>query len=261
LAGAIIKAARQDALQLSAAIDISERPGEGLCGTVKEDIIQITGRNKVDPEMASIFPPTSGLECLVLINGELAGIFHFHDAPRKESQSFIRHLRPRHNVNRILLVSGDRQSEVQYLATLVGIAEVHAEKTPEEKVTIVRDEVRRQHTAFIGDGINDAPALTAATVGIAFGQTSDITAEAADAVIMSSSIGKVDELIHIGARMRSIALQSAVGGMALSVAGMLAAALGWLPALQGAIAQEVIDLAAVLNAVRVALPTRNLSDY
>jgi P-type E1-E2 ATPase len=164
-------------------------------------------------------------------------------------------------VNRVLLVSGDRLPEVQHLASLVGISEIYAEKSPEEKVAIVRDEVRRQNTAFIGDGINDAPALTAANVGVAFGQTSDITAEAADAVVMSASIGKIDELIHIGRRMRRIALQSAVGGMVLSIAGMIAASLGWLPALEGAIAQEVIDLAAVLNAVRVALPTKDLTDF
>jgi cation transport ATPase len=90
---------------------------------------------------------------------------------------------------------------------------------------------------------------------------SDITSEAADVVILETSLGRVDELMHIGQRMRRIALESALGGMALSILGMFAAAFGYLPPIGGAIAQEIIDLAAVLNAVRVALPTDALSDY
>jgi P-type E1-E2 ATPase len=118
---------------------------------------------------------------------------------------------------------------VRYLAERVGIAEVYASRSPEEKAAIVTAETRRAKTLFIGDGINDAPALVAATVGLAFGHNSDITAEAAGAVIMDSSLEKVDEFFHIGRRMRAIALQSAVGGMALSVVGMLFAAVGALP--------------------------------
>ncbi|HET6349816.1 MAG TPA: heavy metal translocating P-type ATPase, partial [Candidatus Krumholzibacteria bacterium] len=110
-------------------------------------------------------------------------------------------------------------------------------------------------------GINDAPALTAATVGVAFGQASDITSEAAGAVILDSSLARVDELLHIGRRMRTIALQSAVGGMALSVIGMLFAAAGYLPPVAGAITQEIIDVLAVVNALRVAIPPRSLTDY
>ena len=170
-------------------------------------------------------------------------------------------MNPSHQVNRVLLVSGDRESEVRYLAQEVGITEVYAGQTPEQKVEIVETETRRARTLFIGDGINDAPALMTATVGVAFGPNSDITSEAADAVILTTSLGKVDELIHVSHRMRSIALQSAVGGMAASVVGMIAAAFGYLPPLEGAILQEIIDLAAVVNAVRVALPTRDLADF
>jgi P-type E1-E2 ATPase len=173
----------------------------------------------------------------------------------------VNHLRPRHHVSRVLLVSGDRDSEVRYLADVVGITEVHASKSPEEKVSIVLEETKRSKTLFVGDGINDAPAMQAATVGVAFGMSSDITAEAADAVILDASLGKVDELMHIGRRMRSIALTSALGGIGLSIIGMIAAAFGWLSPIEGAVAQEVIDLAAVLNAVRVALPFHNMTDF
>ena len=163
--------------------------------------------------------------------------------------------------DRVMLVSGDRDSEVQYLAELAGIKEVYSGKSPEEKVAIVRAEASKAKTLFVGDGINDAPAMQAATVGVAFGMNSDITSEAADAVILETSLGKVDELIHIGRRMRKIALESAVGGMALSIIGMMAAALGFLPAIGGAVAQEIIDLLAVMNAVRVALPFKALRDF
>jgi cation transport ATPase len=103
--------------------------------------------------------------------------------------------------------------------------------------------------------------MLAATVGVGFGRHTDITTEAADAVVMEPSLARVDELIHIGRRMRRIALQSAVGGMALSGLGMVLAAVGYLPPLVGAIAQEVIDLLAVVNAVRVAVPRESLHDF
>jgi P-type E1-E2 ATPase len=164
-------------------------------------------------------------------------------------------------VGRVLIVSGDREQDVRHLADQVGIREVYFAVSPEEKVEIVRREVTAAPTLFLGDGINDAPAMQAATVGVAFGVGSDITSEAADAVVMEASLSRVDELIHIGRRMRRIALQSAVGGMALSMMGMLVASAGYLPPVAGAVAQEVIDLVAVLNAIRVAIPTRALSDF
>ena len=132
---------------------------------------------------------------------------------------------------------------------------------PGAEAGIVRRETQRANTVFWGDGINDAPALTAATVGIAFGQQSDITAEAAGAVILDSLLQKVDEFLHVSRRLRTIALQSAVGGMALSVIGMLFAAAGYLPPVAGAILQEGIDVLAVVNALRVAIPPKQLTDY
>jgi P-type E1-E2 ATPase len=196
----------------------------------------------------------------VMIGGRYAATLRFRDEPREEGRSFVRHLGPKHGFQRVLLVSGDREAEVGYLAERVGITEVHAGQSPEEKLELVREETRHANTVFMGDGINDAPALTAATVGIAFGQGSDVTAEAAGAVVLDSSLERVDELLHIGRRMRAIALQSAVGGVALSLIGIIAAAAGYLPPVAGALAQEVIDVLAVLNALRAALTPRVLSD-
>jgi P-type E1-E2 ATPase len=196
-----------------------------------------------------------------MIEGRYAATLRFRDEPREEGASFIHHLGPRHRFERVLLVSGDRESEVRYLADHVGIDEVYASQSPEQKLDLVRQVTARTATIFVGDGINDAPALTAATVGIAFGDGGDIPAEAAGAVILESSLQKVDELLHIGRRMRTIALQSAVGGMALSVIGMLVAAAGHLPPVAGAVTQEVIDVVVVLNALRVGIPPQTLTDY
>jgi P-type E1-E2 ATPase len=159
-----------------------------------------------------------------------------------------------------MILSGDRESEVCYLAEQVGINEIHAEQSPEQKLTIVRQETARAKTLYVGDGINDAPAMMAATVGMAIGQNSDVTAEAADVVAMENSLKKVDEFLHISRRMRSIALQSAIGGMLLSLGGMMFAAAGLLAPVAGAIAQEIIDVVAVLNALRAAFRPKVISD-
>ena len=264
LASAILAAARRGGLVLSSVSEIGEKPGTGLSGRVGKHNIQITGRSKMiersaDAEL-TLPPASSGMECFLTIDGDYAANFRFRDAPRSESRSFIQHLAPKHGVNRVMLLSGDRETEVRYLAGQVGITEAHFGKTPEEKVAIVREESKRAPTLFLGDGINDAPAMQAATVSIAFGQNSDVTTQAADAVVLEASLRKVDELIHIGRRMKRIALQSAIGGMAISMAGMLIAAAGYLPPVAGALAQEVIDIAAVLNAIRVALPSSELDD-
>jgi heavy metal translocating P-type ATPase len=265
LAGAIVKAAAAQQLPPLEVEQISERPGEGLRGRVAGRPVQVTSRKKFlasSPDQAAVLPEESGgLECVILIDDKFAALFRLRDEPRAEGKRFIRHLRPKHDFDRVLLVSGDRESEVRYLANQVGIKEVYAGQTPEQKLELVRAETKKASTVFMGDGINDAPALTAATVGIAFGQNSDITAEAAGAVILESSLERVDEFLHVSQRMRRIALQSAVGGIVLSLLAMLCAAMGYLPPVGGAIVQEVIDVFAVLNALRAALPPRVLSDY
>jgi heavy metal translocating P-type ATPase len=264
LAFTIRQAAQQEEISLAPVAEISEKPGEGLKGTIDGREVLITGRKQASAmggQIASQLPAfTAGMECVLLVDGRYAATLQFRDTPRKESRSFITHLGPRHQVNRVLLLSGDREAEVRYLAGEVGISEILASQSPEEKVAVVTAESKLARTMFVGDGINDAPAMQAATVGVAFGQNSDITAEAADAVVLETSLNKVDELIHIGRRMRRIALQSAVGGMAVSMVGMAFAAAGYLPPVAGAVMQEVIDVAAVLNALRVVFPAQELSD-
>jgi heavy metal translocating P-type ATPase len=265
LASAIVESAQKRKIVPYEATEISERPGEGLRGVVNGVSVRMTSRKAVlaeQPEIAERLPEVAGgLECAVLIDGRYAGVMRFRDEPRMEGLSFVKHLRPKHRFARVLLVSGDRQSEVRYLADRVGIRDVYFSQSPEQKLDIVRQETKRANTLFLGDGINDSPALTAATVGVAFGSKSDVTSEAAGVVILDTSLEKVDEFLHISRRMRTIALQSAIGGMTLSAVGMLFAAAGALPPVAGAIIQEVIDVVAVLNALRVAWSPQSLTDY
>ena len=258
LAAAILAAARDAHLSPVQASFISEKPGAGLQGMVEGVPVRITGRSKVHG--IDLPPPTTGLECLVFLDDRLAAVFRFRDEPRADSKPFIEHLRPRHRVKRVILLSGDREEEVRYLAGRLGITEMYFGKSPEDKVAIIAA-AQGAKTLFVGDGINDAPAMLRATVGVTLGSNSDVTSEAADAVVLESSLEKTDELIHISRRMRRIALQSAVGGMALSAVGMVFAAAGWMPPVAGAVVQEVIDLAAVLNALRVSFHQGRLADF
>ncbi|MEP7380573.1 MAG: heavy metal translocating P-type ATPase [Gemmatimonadota bacterium] len=264
LAGAVLAAANKEKLLLAQATEVAEPPGQGLRGTLSGHQVMVTSRGRLGtPPVigAEKLPPVGGgLECVVVIDGRYAAMYQFRDAPRAEGRSFIQHLGPRHQFQKIMIISGDRASEVRYLADQVGISEVYAEQSPEQKLAIVREETRKARTLYVGDGINDAPAMMAATVGMALGQNSDVTAEAASVVVMENSLERVDEFMHISKRMRRVALQSAVGGMALSVGGMLFAATGHLSPVAGALMQEAIDVVAVLNALRAAFPPSVMSD-
>ena len=265
LSQSILTYAAKNKVILLPVSEVSERPGEGLTGIINGRKVFISNRKKVlqIDELKNInFPELkSGMECVVVIDNRHVGIFHFHDEPRHDSRTFIEHLGPKHRIKKVMIVSGDRASEVNHLAQKVGITEVHASQSPEQKVEHVKRESKSAKTIFIGDGINDAPALMSATVGLAFGQNSDVTSESAGAVILDSSLQRVDELFHISNRMRAILLQSALGGIGLSIIGMFLAAFGLISPVQGAIGQELIDLLAVLNALRVGFVPSELTDY
>jgi len=266
LAGAVLDAARTELGEDFAehVEQLAEKPGAGLTATVAGRRVQITSRSKAadaidDP--SAIPPEVGAMESVMIVDGRYAATLRFRDEPRVGTSQFIDHLGPRHGVTRTMLISGDTSSEVAYLAERVGIADVHAGASPERKLELVLEERQKGPVLFLGDGINDAPAMAAADVGIAFGQESDVTTEAAGAVILDSSLERLDELLHIGERMRRIALQSAIGGIVLSMIGMVLAVMGMLPPLVGAAAQEAIDLLAILNAARVVAVRRPLADF
>ncbi len=265
LARAVLAAARAEQVVLAEASEVAEPPGDGLRGEVLGQQVAVTSRKKmlaIDPAAAAQMPEvTGGLECVVAIDRRYAATLRFRDAPRPDSRSFVQHLALKHQFRRTMIVSGDRESEVQYLAREIGVSEVHAGQSPEQKLALVRAETARAPTLYVGDGINDAPAMMAATVGMAIGEHSDVTAAAAGVVALENSLKKVDEFIHIARRMRAIALQSAVGGMALSMVGMGFAVAGYLTPVNGALLQEAIDVAAVLNALRAAFPPSTMHDF
>ncbi len=264
LASAMLQAAKKAGMPGLEVTDMSEKPGQGLTGTVAGQRIAVTHRKKLllsRPDLAALLPPTAvGLECIIVIDEAYAATVRFRDAPRADGKSFISHLAPTHQFTKVMLVSGDRASEVEYLAGILGIKDTLASQSPEQKVAIVRAETALAPTLFMGDGINDAPALASATVGIAFGQHSSVTAEAAGAVIMESSLAKVDELIHLSIAMRRIVLQSAIGGMTLSVIAMGFAAAGLITPVTGALLQEAIDILAIANALRLTWGNRIEAD-
>jgi heavy metal translocating P-type ATPase len=262
LAGAVLNAAAEEHIPLLIPENVREEAGHGLVGRIKGRVITLTSRSKLQNDarqtLSDIGP---GMECIVLIDAKVAGVLRFRDQPRTESRPFLQHVKSHHGFRRTVLLSGDRPSEVQYFAQQVGISEIHGGKSPEDKLALVRELTKQEPTLYIGDGINDAPAMMNATAGLALGVNSDVTSEAAGAVILQSSLATVDELIHIGDRMRRIALTSAIGGIGLSAVGMAVAAAGYLAPIQGAILQEFIDLAAILNSLRMILPTAPLRDF
>lgn len=263
LATAVTRAVPQD--RLLDVQEVAERPGSGLVGVVDGHRVVVTGRHAIHrdrPEIMGQLPAEAvGLECVVMIDDSYAATIQFRDEPRPGVAEFINHLPDRHGVIRTVLLSGDRESEVAYLAHRVGMTEALSSVSPEQKLDFVKQETKAGPTAFLGDGINDAPAMTAATVGIAFGRHNDVTSEAASAVVLDSSFDHVDELMHIGRRMRRIALQTAIGGIVLSSVGMVFALFGLLPPIAGAITQEIIDVLAIANATRVVWRRRSMSDF
>jgi heavy metal translocating P-type ATPase len=264
LAHAIVAEANAQGIATYPASSLSEVPGKGLIGSVQGQRILVTSRKKIHQQgvtgLEHLPESSEGLECVIAVDDRFAAVYQMHDAPRSDSKAFIDHLGGNHRIGRTMIVSGDRDSEVRYLAQQVGIDEILSQQSPEQKLEIVRRETAKAKTLYVGDGINDAPAMMAASVGVAIGNNTDVTAQAADVVLLDNKLTKVDEFMHIGRRMKTIALQSALGGMALSTVAMGLAAFGYLSPVSGAIVQETIDVVAVLNAMRAAWPPRILSD-
>jgi P-type E1-E2 ATPase len=187
------------------------------------------------------------------VDGAAGGIIEFADQLRPEARDLVSGLRAL-GLRRIVLVTGDDTGHAESIAGAVGITEIRAELLPADKVTVVEELERSgEKVIMVGDGTNDAPALSRASVGVALGaHGGGITTESADVVILADDASRVNEAIAISRRTIGIARQSVGVGLGLSGAAMIAAALGYIPPTGGAILQELIDVAVILNALRAS---------
>jgi heavy metal translocating P-type ATPase len=259
VAGSIVAAARSLGLALVLPRDVEEIPGGGLAGMVGDVRVLVGSAGLLDA--AGIPPPTEGAiarmaaaaasVAWVAFDGSVAGALMLADRIRPETPRALRALRAA-GVRRLVMVSGDRPASAEAVASVLGLDAVHADLSPAGKIELVRMERARGPTVMVGDGINDAPALAAADVGVAMGaRGAAAAAEAADVVLLVDRLDRIVETIGIAKRARGIALQSILAGMALSGAAMVVAAFGYLPPVAGALLQEAIDVAVILNALRV----------
>jgi soluble P-type ATPase len=190
------------------------------------------------------------LTVFVAVDDQPAGVLILNDPIRRDAARTIRALRAG-GIRRIVMVTGDRAEVAETVGTVIGVDDVLAERTPAEKLDAVRLELRRGPIIMVGDGINDAPALALADVGVAMGaRGATASSQAADAVLTVDRLDRLGQVITLARRTRRIALQSVLAGMAMSLMAMGAAAAGLLPAVWGALLQECIDLAVILNALR-----------
>jgi heavy metal translocating P-type ATPase len=256
LADAIVKEAASRGLVLSQARWVTEQPGVGVAGTVGGHLVQV-GRAVTDgtgPGWTRAARARAELDgaatAWVRVDGTVVGAIMLRDELRVDAPRTLRRLRGA-GLARLVMLTGDRQAAAHEVATLVGVDAVVAECTPAAKVEAVMAERGRGVTAMAGDGVNDAPALAAADVGVALGGRGATAAtEAADVVLTSDRIDRLADAVVTARRSRRIAIQSAVAGMVLSLAAMGVAAAGLLPPAAGALAQEIIDVAVIFNALR-----------
>jgi len=259
-AQAIVAEARRRDLRLEMPAKVSEVPGAGVDGIVAGRRVRVGQADYLGLEgdwLRQVLRRMSYQGCsgaFVAIDGQPAGALLLADQIRLETPRTLRSLH-RAGIRRTVMVSGDRQDVAETIAGALGIEAVLGERSPAEKVAAVRAERARGVTIMVGDGINDAPALAAAHVGVAMGaRGAAASAEAADVVLLVDRLDRLPEALVIARRGRRIALQSVTVGMSLAVAGMLCAAAGWLTPVAGALLQEAIDVIAILNALRALRP-------
>ncbi|MEK7693284.1 MAG: heavy metal translocating P-type ATPase, partial [Chloroflexota bacterium] len=259
LAGAIVRSAHERGLKLSFPSNLVDETGHGLRGvidghTVAVGRIEWVAPQVPTPEWARRLRRRTSFEgaanVFVAIDGSLAGVLILDDPIRLDTARTLRALRQA-GIERFVMVTGDHIDVAETVAAAVGVDEVLAERTPAEKVEAVEAERAYGVTAMVGDGINDAPALAAADVGVAMGaRGSTASSEAADVVLVVDRLDRLAEAIRIARRARAIALQSVIAGIGMSVVAMMFAAAGFLPPTAGALLQEGIDVAVILNALR-----------
>ncbi|MDP2294938.1 MAG: heavy metal translocating P-type ATPase [Pseudolabrys sp.] len=257
VAQTIVEAARAEGLKLAVPTGVVETPGEGIAGRVEGRDVVVGGlhfvANKIgagaDPRLDRERPP-GALTVAVAAGGKLIGVLVLSDELRAGTEQLLRSLRAE-GVDRIVLATGDRREVAKAVSAGLGLDAVRSELTPDQKVLLVLSERKNGPVMMIGDGVNDAPALAAADIGMSMGaRGTAASAEAADVVLLVDHLDRVLPAIQIARRSRRIALESVVAGIGLSLVAMVAAAFGLIAPVQGALLQEVIDVAVIFNALR-----------
>ena len=257
IAETLVSAARAQGLALSVPTTVEDTPGAGLTGRVDGRLVSVGGFQYVadrvgDAELRKLShdrqPGAVGVA--VAIDGKAAGLIILADAVREGAETLLRRLRLS-GIERIVLATGDRMDVARFVSAGLGLDVVRADLTPDQKVLVVLAERKNGPVMMIGDGVNDAPALAAADLGVAMGaRGAAASSEAADVVLLVDHLDRILPTMMIARRARAIALQSVVAGMGLSIAAMLAAAAGYLQPVEGALLQEAIDVAVIFNALR-----------
>lgn len=255
IAQAIVAAARQRNLPLALPSEVTEVAGEGVAGYVDDKEVTVGGNGFVERRVQATpfsIPETAAgsVVVAVAIANRLVGYILMADPVREEAAEMLDGLR-HEGIRRILLATGDRAAVAERVAEGLGLDGIRSSLTPDQKVLVVLAERTNGPVMMVGDGVNDAPALAAADVGVAMGaRGAAASAEAADVVLLVDRIDRLRTGIEIARRSRRIAIESVVVGIGLSVFAMVAAALGFLRPVEGAILQEAIDVAVILNALR-----------
>lgn len=255
VAQAIVMAANARGLVLPVPSNVAEIPGEGVVGDIEGRKVVVGGDDFVARRVARTLGDqpvgaAGSVHVAVAVDGHMAGHLVMADPLREGISTMLKGLR-REGVERILLATGDRMEVAERVTVGLGLDGIHAGLTPDQKVLLVLAERKNGSVIMVGDGVNDAPALAVADVGVAMGaRGAAAAAEAADVVLLVDQIDRLGLGIEVARRARRIAVESVVAGIGLSVAGMIAAAFGYLTPVQGALLQEVIDVAVILNALR-----------
>ena len=260
---ALVTAAKEAGLELTIPDDVHEQPGQGIEGRVSGHRVLVGSRAFArgsgvpqDEILAASSTSTRGsgeAHIVVAIDGHVAGVIVMADELRPDARRIVERLRAE-GVRHVAMISGDRRSVAERVGRELGVDRVYADQSPEQKLEVVRRvaaEPELRPVIMVGDGINDAPALAIADLGIAMGAAgATVSSETADAVITVDRIDRVADAVHTGRRALHIARQSVLAGMGLSIAAMGVAAFGYLPPIAGALFQEAVDLAVILNALR-----------
>ncbi|WP_207343565.1 heavy metal translocating P-type ATPase [Arthrobacter sp. E3] len=256
LAAAVVAEALDRGLSLKTTDNATEHATHGVTALFADRRVLVGKQSFVAEETAGVQATqivAGQMAVYVGVDGKFAGTLIMRDPVRPEAPATLAALREM-GVSEMVMLTGDAEATAQFIAKEVGITQVWAELLPEDKVRLVHELPQRQ-VMMVGDGVNDAPVLAASDVGIAMGaKGSTAASESADVVILHDDLGKVAEAVRLGRRTIRIAIQSIWIGIILSVGLMIVAATGKIPAVAGALSQEFVDLAAILNALRALSP-------